>query len=121
MATSFVCDEGYPGAGVATCDDSHGSVGGPSGTLDTSTVGAHTYSVTATDGHGMTTQTQISDSIQGAPANSSRPAVSGVAESGQTLTCGNGTWSNHPTSFTSTWFRDGVAIPGATWRTPTRW
>lgn len=48
------------------------------------------------------------------PANSSIPTITGTAEQGQTLTAGNGTWTNTPTSYAYQWKADGVNISGAT-------
>lgn len=50
----------------------------------------------------------------GAPANTGLPIISGTTELGQTLTTTNGTWTNTPTSYSYQWYRDGVAIGGAT-------
>ena len=58
--------------------------------------------------------------VAGAPANTSAPTVSGVAEQGQTLTASAGEWTVSPTSFEYHWLicnPSGAtcsAIPGAT-------
>ncbi|WP_354697688.1 hypothetical protein [Paraconexibacter sp. AEG42_29] len=49
-----------------------------------------------------------------APTNLTKPGITGTPAVGQTLTCGNGTWSGSPTSYTRTWNRDGTPISGAT-------
>jgi hypothetical protein len=60
-----------------------------------------------------------------APSNTTKPSISGTEKSGSTLTAGNGTWSNSPTSYTYQWRRcetDGTScgdIVGATKQTYT--
>ena len=42
---------------------------------------------------------------QVAPTNTTAPTITGTAKVGQTLTAGDGTWSNTPTSFAYQWLR----------------
>jgi Carboxypeptidase regulatory-like domain len=49
-----------------------------------------------------------------APINTVAPVASGALEVGQTLGCTSGSWTGAPKpTFTYSWLRDGVAIPGA--------
>ena len=82
--------------------------------------------VTAGNADGKAAATSAAtDPVNGAngPTNSVKPAVSGTAMLGATLTVSNGTWSPTPTSFTRQWQRcdtdvaNCVNISGATGQT----
>ena len=47
------------------------------------------------------------------PVNATRPAISGTAAVGQTLTCSHGTWESFPAGYTYKWLREGAEISGA--------
>ena len=48
------------------------------------------------------------------PVNLALPSISGTAQSGQTLSCSEGTWTEMGNVYTFSWNRDGGAISGAT-------
>jgi hypothetical protein len=70
VPTSFSCEEGAGSPGLASCNDSAGTntTGGGSGHLDTSTVGVHTYTATATSQDGFTGATSISYTVLPLPS-----------------------------------------------------
>jgi hypothetical protein len=69
VPTTFTCAEGTAGTGLLSCDDSNatGTPSGGTGHLDTSTAGAHTYTVTATSHDGLTGVASISYTVLAPP------------------------------------------------------
>jgi len=70
--------------------------------------------VTATNSVSVVTANSNAITPLQEPANTIAPAITGTAQTGQTLACSTGTWSNSPSSYTYQWKRNNVNIVGAT-------
>lgn len=81
-----------------------------------------TVRVTASNAGGSATSTSNAIAIPAAlpaPVNDVLPAISGTASVGSVLTTTLGSWSNGPFTYAIAWYRDNVAISGATGTTYT--
>lgn len=89
VATSVTCTDGTGGPGISACSDSNGgssTSGTLNGTLDTSTLGPHTYRATALSSDGQEGAAEISYTVAAAPtAAISSPASGGVYARGQSV------------------------------------
>ncbi len=75
VQTTFSCSEGAGGPGLSGCEDSRGAsrLSGGSSYLDTATVGAHTYTVTATSKDGLSAEESIAYTVEAASQETPQP------------------------------------------------
>lgn len=100
VATAFACTEATGGPGISSCTDSNGG-SGTAGTLPTSTLGQHIYTVSATSSDGLSSETDIGYTVGAPPTAAISAPLSGQAyQEGQVV----------PTSFSCAEGEDGPGI-----------
>lgn len=113
VSTSFTCSDGTTGPGIAACTDDQGAQA-PAGKLDTTTLGRHSYSVTALSADGLSFTTTVTYRVIPAPpVAATMPRINGAIRVGASLRCSHGSWHGGPNRFGYQWLRGGVALAGA--------
>jgi hypothetical protein len=74
VASNFSCSEGSGGPGISSCLDQSGHASG--GSVDTSTAGTHTLTVTATSSDGLMGSASVNYTVSPAPTAPTAPTVS---------------------------------------------
>jgi hypothetical protein len=85
VETTFSCQDGQYGPGIATCEDPGGN-SAPTGRLDTSTLGSHVYIVTATSKSNLTGTDEINYEVEKAEPTATVAASSPEVEIDEPLT-----------------------------------
>ena len=77
--------------------------------------GSYTATTTVTDLYGRTATVKTAVVVPAAaPKATTAPKITGTAQVGKVLTANHGTWTPTPGSYAYQWYRNGVAITGAT-------
>jgi 6-phosphogluconolactonase (cycloisomerase 2 family) len=114
VTTTFDCQENPLGPGIASCVSAT-----TGGLVNTSTLGSHTFTVTATSNDGLSSTATVTYTVVlPVPRNIRRPVIRGRARVRTRLQCTTGSWKpSDRLRYGYKWTRDGVPITGAVTRT----